>query len=389
MKGAHLCNGTLLFYFLVMKKINTILITLFFLVLGCGSKDSPLIINPKPDVEIKWTIVPEAINFSAKGGSENVIVNANGDWNVTSDKDWCSVSLVKGYNGQTGLKITASANPIESERNAQLSFVSGKYSHQYKITQQAGKIDEFVPNGYTLKWQDEFNNEKKDGDKPILPNTEKWWYENLPKGAVNNELQTYVGGFSGKDTVAYISNGTLKIVAKKQGSEVISARINTKESWKYGYFESRLKVPKGKGTWPAFWMMPQDFKNWPLDGEIDIMEYVGYDPNVVHSSVHTQAYYHTIGTQKTATKRITNAEIEFHIYAVEWTADKIVGFVDGVAYFTFENDGKNNVNTWPFNKPFYLKLNLAWGGDWGGAQGVDDNALPATFEIDYVRVYQK
>ena len=372
-----------------MKKINTVLITLFILVLGCGNKDSPLIINPKPDVEIKWTINPGIINFSSKGGSENVIVNANDDWTVTSDKDWCSVSPVRGFNGQASLKIAASANPLEALRSAQLNFVSGKYKHQFKITQEAGKIDEYVPAGYSLKWQEEFNNEKKDGDKPILPNTDKWWYENLPKGAVNNELQTYVGGFSGKDTVAYISNGTLKIVAKKQGAEVISARINTKESWKYGYFEARLKVPKGKGTWPAFWMMPQDFKHWPLDGEIDIMEYVGYDPNVVHASVHTQAYYHTIGTQKTATSKIANAETEFHIYAVEWTADKIVGYVDGVAYFTFENDGKNNVNTWPFNKPFYLKLNLAWGGDWGGAQGIDETALPATYEIDYVRVYQK
>lgn len=356
---------------------------------GCGSKDSPLIINPTPDDVIKWTIIPETISFSSNGGSENVIVNANGDWSVSSDKDWCSVSLLKGYNGQTSLKITASANPVESERNAQLSFVSGKYNHQYKITQKAGKIDEYVPVGYKLKWQDEFNNEKKDGDKPILPNTDKWWYENLHKGTVNNELQTYVGGFSGKDTVAFISNGTLKIVAKKQGAEVISARINTTDSWTYGYFEARLKVPSGRGTWPAFWMMPKNFKDWPLDGEIDIMEYVGYDRNVVHSSVHTQAYNHTINTQKTGTKKIVNAETEFHIYAVEWTAEKIIGYVDGEVYFTFMNDGKNDVNTWPFNKAFYLKLNLAWGGAWGGAQGIDETALPAIYEIDYVRVYQK
>ncbi|NLA62144.1 MAG: family 16 glycosylhydrolase, partial [Bacteroidales bacterium] len=294
-----------------------------------------------------------------------------------------------GYNGQTSLKITASSNHTEASRSAELSFVSGEYNYQYEVTQEAGKIDDYVPSGYTLKWQEEFDETASDNGKPILPIESKWWYENFAKGTVNNELQTYVGGFSGTDTVAYISDGTLKIVAKKQGSDVISARINTTESWTYGYFEARLKVPSGKGTWPAFWMMPQNFESWPRDGEIDIMEYVGYDRNVVHSSVHTQAYNNTINTQKTATKKINNAETEFHIYAVEWTEDKIVGYVDGEAYFTFNNDGMGDIKTWPFNKPFYLKLNLAWGGVWGGAQGIDESALPATFEIDYVRVYQK
>lgn len=382
------CHSVLLF-FSTMKKLNTVLILLVFLTLGCGGKDSPLIINPKPDIEIKWTIDPGTIHFPSKGGNENAIVNTNGDWIVISDKDWCSVSPTKGHNGQTSLKVTALSNHMETARNAELNFVSGKYNYQYNITQDAGKIEDYVPDGYILKWSEEFSETNTDNEKPILPNTDKWWYENLAKGTVNNELQTYVGGFSGTDTVAYISDGTLKIVAKKQGSEVISARINTKESWTYGYFEARIKLPTGKGTWPAFWMMPQNFVSWPRDGEIDIMEYVGYQPNVVHSTVHTEAYNHMIGTQKGASKTIQNAETEFHVYAIEWTEDKIVGYVDGEAYFTFKNDGKNDINTWPFDKPFYLKLNLAWGGDWGGAQGVDESKLPATYEIDYVRIYQK
>ena len=372
-----------------MNKLNTALILLFILVIGCGSKDSPLVVDPKPDVEVKWTFNHESLSFSHNGGTESVIVTASDNWTVTSNKEWCSVSPTLGYNGQTSLKITASSNHTEASRSAELNFVSGEYNYQYEVTQEAGKIDDYVPSGYTLKWQEEFDETASDNGKPILPIESKWWYENFAKGTVNNELQTYVGGFSGTDTVAYISDGTLKIVAKKQGSDVISARINTTESWTYGYFEARLKVPSGKGTWPAFWMMPQNFESWPRDGEIDIMEYVGYDRNVVHSSVHTQAYNHTINTQKTATKKINNAETEFHIYAVEWTEDKIVGYVDGEAYFTFNNDGMGDIKTWPFNKPFYLKLNLAWGGDWGGAQGIDESALPATFEIDYVRVYQK
>lgn len=372
-----------------MKKINTAFILFFILSIACGSSDAPLTIGPKPDVEVKWTFNHESLSFSHKGGTESVVVTASDNWTVTSNKDWCSVSPTLGYNGQTSLKITASSNHTEASRSAELNFVSGEYNYQYEVTQEAGKIDDFVPSGYTLKWQEEFNETKSNNGKPILPNEDKWWYENFAKGTVNNELQTYVGGFSGTDTVAYISDGTLKIVAKKQGNDVISARINTKESWMYGYFEARLKLPSGKGTWPAFWMMPQNFVSWPRDGEIDIMEYVGYQPNVVHATVHTEAYNHMIGTQKGTSTTVKNAETEFHVYAVEWTKDEIVGYVDGEAYFTFKNDGKGDIKTWPFNKAFYLKLNLAWGGDWGGAQGIDPSALPATYEIDYVRVYQK
>ncbi|NLA62957.1 MAG: family 16 glycosylhydrolase, partial [Bacteroidales bacterium] len=270
-----------------MTNLNRVFIILFVLVVGCGNNDSSATILPKPEVEVKWTINREYINFSHKGGTESIIVTANDNWTVTSNKDWCSASHTQGYNGQTSLKITASSNHTEASRSAELNFVSGEYNYQYEVTQEAGKIDDFVPSGYTLKWQEEFSETNAVNGKPILPNADKWWYENFAKGTVNNELQTYVGGFSGTDTVAYISDGTLKIVAKKQGNDVISVRINTKESWTYGYFEARLKLPSGKGTWPAFWMMPQNFVSWPRDGEIDIMEYVGYQPNVVHATVHT------------------------------------------------------------------------------------------------------
>jgi beta-glucanase (GH16 family) len=242
----------------------------------------------------------------------------------------------------------------------------------------------YVPQGYALVWQDEFDGASR------VPNTQKWWYETGASGWGNNELQNYVAGVSGNDTCALVSNGTLKIVAKKRGSsEVISIRMNTIESWEYGYFEARLKLPVGKGTWPALWMLPKNFTSWPRDGEIDIMEHVGYDPNVIVSTIHCQAYNHANNTQKGASRFVPTAQADFHIYAVEWSADFIKGYVDGHCYFTFENDHKGEKSTWPFNAPFYLKLNLAWGGNWGGAQGVDESALPATYEIDYVRVYQR
>lgn len=249
--------------------------------------------------------------------------------------------------------------------------------------------DRFNPNGYSLVWQDEFNNARLADGRAAMPDMSRWYYETSEYGVWNNEIQNYVSGTHGTDTCAIITDGTLKIIAKKKGDEVISIRMNTHESWTYGYFEARLKLPVGKGTWPAFWMLPKDQNKWPDDGEIDIMEEVGVRPNWTSSAIHSKAYYHSIKTHKTGEQYVPTAESDFHVYGLEWTPDYIMGFVDGKAHFIFRNDKMNNKDTWPFDKPFYLKLNLAWGGDWGGMNGVDDGALPATYEIDYVRVYQK
>ncbi|WP_165023889.1 family 16 glycosylhydrolase [Dysgonomonas sp. ZJ279] len=257
--------------------------------------------------------------------------------------------------------------------------------------QEKNKTD--ILSNYNLIWQDEFNEAPNANGTLPLPGSE-WWFETGNNGWGNNEPQNYVDRILEKDTVAKIQNGSLIITAFKlekpyQGSDIISARMNTTKSWKYGYFEMRAKLPGGKGTWSAFWMLPENIKSWPLDGEIDIMEYVGYKPGVVHASVHTDTYNHKIGTEKTKTIDIETAETEFHVYGLEWTEDFITGYVDNVAYFTFKNDKKGNKNTWPFNEPFYLKLNLAIGGDWGGTKGIDPDIFPARYEIDYVRVYQK
>lgn len=244
-----------------------------------------------------------------------------------------------------------------------------------------------TPAGYTLVWNDEFN-ESSNG----LPLTSKWWYETAEPGWVNNELQTYIAGRKGDIVTADVSDGTLKIRAIKDGNRVYSARINTTSNWTYGYFEARLKLPKGKGTWPAYWMMPSVWSGWPDGGEIDIMEHVGCVPTEVSSSIHCKSYYHAINTQKTAARKVPGVMDEFHTYALEWTETYIKTYVDGNVLFYYNPDDYpqgRTANTWPFNKPFELKLNLAWGGDWGGMYGVDESALPATYEIDYVRVFQK
>lgn len=278
--------------------------------------------------------------------------------------------------------LDCTGNPLEKL----LVWTGFKAPDGYSLPEGVEIVEPEIPTpaGYTLVWQDEFNTAGRS-----LPDNTKWWYETGGGGWGNNEIQTYVSGREGTDTVALVSDGTLKITAKKVGSKVLSVRMNTNQGWTYGYFEASLKLPVGKGTWPAFWMMPKNFTAWPKDGEIDIMEHVGYHPNFVSSSIHCQAYYHSIGTQKTHEIYLATAQKEFHTYACEWTEDYLKFYFDGELHFTFENDHKGDYNTWPFFNPFYLKLNLAWGGNWGGAMGVDESCLPATYEIDYVRVFRK
>lgn len=238
--------------------------------------------------------------------------------------------------------------------------------------------------GYRLVWSDEFSTSAIDSTK--------WIFQEAKAGWVNHELQTYVAGKSPNGTkVAECSDGTLKIYCFKEGDKIYSGRMygSRNVGFKYGYIEASIKLPQGKGTWPAWWMMPVNGGRWPGCGEIDIMEEVGVDANVVSSSIHCKAYNHPNKTQKTHAMTCAGAEDSFHVYALEWTENYIRTYVDGKEQLYFENDGENNNDTWPFNKAFYPILNIAWGGDWGGYAGVDDSALPVTMEVDYVRVWQK
>jgi beta-glucanase (GH16 family) len=247
----------------------------------------------------------------------------------------------------------------------------------------------YVPAGYSLVWSDEF---ETDG----VPDNE-WWFETGNSGWGNNEPQYYIDRVFGNDTVAKIQDGKLTITAYKlpappsslNGADIISARMNTSKAWTYGYFEMRAKQPGGRGTWSAFWMLAQNFQSWPRDGEIDIMEYVGYRPDVTQASVHTDAYNHVEQREKTATRNAPNAENKFYTYALLWTENEISAYINGIKYFSFANDHAGDKATWPFNVPFYLKLNLAIGGNWGGSMGIDPDIFPSRYEVEYVRVYQK
>jgi len=128
---------------------------------------------------------------------------------------------------------------------------------------------------------------------------------------------------------------------------------------------------------------------WPACGEIDIMEHVGFDPDKIHANIHTKSFNHVLGTNKGNQIEVQDPWSDFHVYAVEWFEDHMDFFFDETLYFSFRNDMAGNNDTWPFDRPHYLMINLAYGGGWGGQQGVDTSMLPLKYEIDYVRYYKK
>lgn len=232
-------------------------------------------------------------------------------------------------------------------------------------------------------WADEFNYTGS-------PATDKWDYDLGGSGWGNNEKQNYTNSLEN----VKVEDGLLTITAKKENSNGMSyssTRLVTRNKMDvlYGRIEVKAKLPVGKGTWPAIWMLPTDrvYGEWPRSGEIDIMEHVGYDQNNVHFSTHTEAYYFKINTQRTSTKFIATASTDFHLYRVDWTPYAVRGYFDNVKVFEFLNEG-TGYKAWPFDKRFHLLLNLAVGGDWGGAQGIDDSIFPQKFQIDYVRYYK-
>lgn len=240
---------------------------------------------------------------------------------------------------------------------------------------------------WKLVWQDEFNYKG-------LPDTSKWKFDTAGNkhGWGNNEKQWYT---SGRLSNARVKKGTLKITAIKEPTgdkNYSSARLNTKHTiaWQYGKIEVKAKLPAGRGTWPAIWMLGKniDTVGWPRCGEIDIMEHVGYNKDSIFATVHTAAYNHVKGTQRSKGISAEALYTAFHVYSIEWTPEKIDFLFDGKVYNSFSNEHKSDLE-WPFSQPFFLILNLAVGGNWGGKMGVDDAVFPATMEVDYVRIFQQ
>lgn len=246
----------------------------------------------------------------------------------------------------------------------------------------------FVPEGSstggsqfnTLVWSDEF-------DVAGAPDPTKWGYDigTGENGWGNQESQYYTDR---TDNVV-VSDGTLKITARAEsfsGSQYTSARINTKDLFEFthGRIEARAKLPTAEGTWPAIWMLGADFETniWPAAGEIDIMEHIGNDLGRILGSTHSPSGF--AGNSNTGRTTVTDVT-EWHVYSVEWTSDGITFMVDGTAFFTY-NPAVKNDSTYPFNKDFFIIMNVAMGGTLGGA--IDGAFTTDTMEIDYIRVYQ-
>lgn len=235
-----------------------------------------------------------------------------------------------------------------------------------------------------LVWADEFNYRGQ-------PDSTKWAYDVGGDGWGNNEAQFYTKADTNN---AVVGNGFLSIIARKEkheNKEYTSARMVTKgkKDWRFGRVEISAKLPKGRGTWPAGWMLGSNINTvgWPQCGEVDILEHVGYDPDTVVGSIHSTSYNHIKGTQKTKRIFIKNPYSEFHMYACEWDTNKMVFSLDGMPYLTVLNEHKTE-KEWPFNNPMYILLNVAIGGNWGGTKGIDESIFPVRMEVDYVRVFQ-
>ena len=242
-----------------------------------------------------------------------------------------------------------------------------------------------------LVWQDEFNGPRLD--------LAKWKFDTSrnKEGWHNGELQYYSAG---RPENIRLANGLLTIEARHEtlkpaqypdwgGQHYTSAKIVSKGAgWTYGFYEVRAKLPCARGTWPAIWMLPVDMKTWPDDGEIDIMEQVGAEPNLIYASLHTKLFNHILKTQRSAQRLVPTSCAAFHRYQLDWRPDSITIGVDDRGILRVRNDQPGGKGAWPFNAPFEMILNLAIGGDWAGAKGIDDAAMPQRMIIDYVRVWQ-
>lgn len=264
-------------------------------------------------------------------------------------------------------------------------------------------VESPINNGYQLVWSDEFDsNGKPDPNKwnyvhGFLANQEEQYYTDDIKNARVEKGMLVIEAHKEKikneqyQDEELLKKHWMKYAAELDSAKYTSARLNTvgKASWTYGRIDVRAKLPKGRGIWPAIWMLGNNKEEvkWPLCGEIDIMEYVGYEPDSIYGTIHTQKYNHMKGTQKEKAIFVENASDDFHVFSLEWSSEKLDFMVDDKVFNHIENENLS-VEEWPFDQDFYLILNVAVGGSWGGRKGVDDSIFPQHMEVDYVRVFQ-
>jgi len=287
-------------------------------------------------------------------------------------------------NNATSFKVSYGDGTTQNAvigRNTYTYKTAGTYTYTITVTAFNGassistSLSLRITAGSSPIWSDEFNT---DG----APNSSNWNYDLGAGGWGNNESQHYTNR---ADNVK-VENGVLKIITKEesyQGSNYTSARLKTqgKFSIKYGKIEFRAKLPAGGGTWPALWMLGDNISTvgWPACGEIDIMEHKGNELNKIHGTLHFPGRSGGNPDTTTVTPN-TTATTEFHIYSIDWRADSIKFYIDNQLFKNF-----TNTSNLPFNQNFFLIMNCAMGGSFGGA--IDANFVSSTFEVDYIRVY--
>jgi beta-glucanase (GH16 family) len=341
----------------MMKKISSLLL-LFVFFFSCKKEKGSEVVVPPSDLDVKADVSTD--------NSGNVLFIATAKNAINYEFDLGNGVFKLEPSGKLNYKYPSTGNYAVK--------VFAKNSTG-QMTSKALQISVNV--GLSLLWSDEFN-------VSGTPDPSKWNYDigTGSGGWGNNELQYYTS----RQENVFVSNGTLKIVANKEsfgGSNYTSARLLTRDkfSFKYGKIEARAKLPAGVGTWPAIWMLGENIGTvgWPACGEIDIMEHKGSQLNKIYGTIHYPGF--SGGNAVGGTTSITNATTEFHVYSVEWSENTIRFLVDGISFFTVANS-----SSIPFNHNFFLLLNLAMGGNFGGA--VDPLFSQAQMEIDYIRVYQ-
>jgi beta-glucanase (GH16 family) len=280
-------------------------------------------------------------------------------------------------------KMRIHATGVGRLDSIRLSLLQKHSDTEKKLTQNMDGTE------WSLVWSDEF-------DEGVAPDSTKWSYNVGNWGWGNNEPQYYTDHRSEN---ARLEDGNLIIQAHRNDMDQpwTSARLTTQSnvSFKYGKVEFRAKVPVGRGTWAAGWLLGdsyQDELSWPYCGEIDVLECVGYEiddetgAGINHATCHTRAYYFKQGNQIGSKIELDSMDSKFHTFAVEWHPDAIYGLMDGERYYTYDKNADEL--EWPFDSYQNIILNLAVGGGWGGAKGIDENLENPMFILDYVRVYE-
>ena len=304
-----------------MKKnmLNTMMLSFVVALMGCAESDKYSYYEGGAAPDAAITISQETFAVPEDGGTVTVNVTTTAkEWGAYATDNFIKVDYENTNSSSGTVTITVEDNPTSYERTGAVVIMSGNSRKSIAVSQEAS-IDSNAPEGYKLVWHDEFNSGSE-------LNASDWTHEVQNSGWVNHELQNYVNHKTPEGAlVTEVRNGKLRITA-----------LN---------------------TWPAFWMMPVNFRSWPADGEIDIMEEVGYHPNYVSSSLHANAHVHTQGTQVTHEMLCEGAEDDFHTYAILWTADNITTYVDGQVQLSYDNTGKGR-DDWPYDNPFYVIFNL-------------------------------